>query len=213
MNRLALVGLLAACRSPAPAPPPAVDPFAHDPVAVMAALEDRLTAAQLADITATVRTEGVFALALTGELHVEREGVSWIKLRQDGEVTDKWSSRTPVDPTAKSTQPPTWADGLLIGLTRMGITHNFANVMDGSDPETGHGDIHTWVTYGDVTWSSDDPRSRTLAFTLSVVGGSVAEAELALDERGLPVRRTQVVHFDDGEMRVIEDYARFDLVE
>jgi len=208
--RLALLALLAGCGG-APAAAPAFDPFAYDPLAALATLEDRLTAAQVVDATCDVRTEGAVVLALHGELHVERERVAWIKLRGEGVVTEKWSSLTPFDANAKDTQPPTWADGLLLGLVRMGLTHNLANVMDGSDPETGHGDIRSWVTTSDVDWRGSDPDDRTLTFKLAVVGGSEAEAELTLDDRGLPKRRVQTVHFGEGDMRVIEECARFDV--
>ena len=40
---------------------------------------------------------------------------------------------------------------------------------------------------------------------------SGGQAELTLDDRGLPRRRTQVVHFAEGDMRVTETCARFDV--
>lgn len=209
MKALAVV-LLAGCGHAA-APPPAFDPFAYDPVAALATLEDRLTTASVIDATCDVRTDGAVTLALHGELHVERERVAWIKLRGEGVVTDKWSSRAPVDASLKDTPPPTWADALLIGLVRMGATHDLAAVMGGEDPELAHGDIRSWVTTSNVDWRGADPDDRTLTFDLAVIGGSEAHAELTLDARGLPRRRTQVVHFPDGDMRVVEDCERFEV--
>jgi hypothetical protein len=213
--------VLAACGSSAPAKPKKPEPtaksivFDDDPVAIFEDLEARLAAADRVEIEADIHAEGALTADVHGSIHVERERVSWIKVKGwfvGQPVHAKWSSLTPVSGYAFDVQPPEWAEGILIGAMRMGALHNWAKVMDGKDPETGHGDVRTWVTVEDVEWAKGGWKTRTLTWAIAVDGVRSAEAELELDERGLPLHRRVVVHFPQGDMRVSERYTRFEVV-
>jgi len=212
---------LAACGRK-PAPPPANPPptaaeraFADDPIAVLADLEDRLAAARQVDFEADIVATGALSADVHGLVHVERERVSWIKVQGwfvGQPVHAKWSSETPIDRNSNDVPPAEWADGLLIGAVRMGPLHNWAKVMGGDDPETGHGDVRTWVTADPVAWKDGAARTRTLVWTIVIDGVPRGDSELELDGRGLPKRRRVVVHFPQGDMQVAETYVRFDVV-
>lgn len=217
MRALALAALVA-CGGPPPAarplPPPDAIVFDDDPVAVLADLEERLVAATWIDVAVEIQSIGVVDSDLRGTLRVERERVSWIKVRgrlAGTPVRAKWSSLQPVDPHLADTAPPVWAESLLLGLTRMGSLHNCARVIGGADPDTGHGDVRTWIDAVGVEWKGGDPRTRTITYDLLVNGLESAEGELTLDDRGLPLRREVLVHFDAGDMRVVERYPRFEI--
>ena len=223
MRRAAAIGLAvlaAACggskAAPAkPQPTPQSIVFDDDPVAILSDLEERLAAADRVEIDADIRAEGALTADVHGSIHVERERVSWIKVKGwfvGQPVQAKWSSVTPVSGYAFDVQPPEWAEAILIGAMRMGALHNWAKVMDGKDPDTGNGDVRTWVTAEDVAWAKGGWKTRTLTWTIAVDGVRSAEAELELDARGLPLRRRVVVHFPQGDMRVSERYHRFELV-
>jgi hypothetical protein len=221
VRALAALLVLAACGgSPAPAPAkPEVtaDSIVFDdvPIAILADQEERLAAADRVDIAADIRAEGALTADVHGTIHVERERVSWIKVKGwfvGQPVHAKWSSLTPVSGYAFDVQPLEWAEGILIGAMRMGALHNWAKVMDGKDPDTGHGDVRTWVTAEDVAWAKGGAKTRTLVWSVAVDGVRSAEAELELDARGLPLRRRVVVHFPQGDMRVSERYTRFEVV-
>lgn len=216
--RAAAIGfavLVAACGAPAaPIAPAAPDPFADDPVAAFAGLEARLTAARRVLIEAEVTATGAIEVDARGTITVEREGASTVEVRGrfvDAEVDRRWTSREPADPAARDAPPATWADGLLIGATRMGVLHNWAKLFAAQDPDTGHGDVRTWVEVTDVAWKHGDPASRALTFGIVVAGVPSGEATLELDARGLPARREQTVRFGDGPddvMHVIERYLQ-----
>jgi hypothetical protein len=209
--------LLVACGGKAkPPPPPPPDPFADDPIAVFETLETRLVSSKQIDVEARIESIGVVSSDLTGELHVEPDRVSWIKVQGafSGVPTDaKWSSETPVDPLHGDVGPWTWAEALLLGLTRMGALHNWAKVIGGADPDEANGDVRSWVTVDQLAWKGDRADSRTLTFRIVVGDVPVGEGELALDAAGLPTRRDQLVHFPEGDMRVVETYTRFELVD
>lgn len=221
MRPLAALLVLAACGSSAPAKPEKPEPtpdsivFDDDPIAILTDLEERLAAADRVDVEADIHAEGALTADVHGSIHVERERVSWIKVKGwfvGQPVQAKWSSLTPVSGYAFDVQPPEWAEAILIGAMRMGALHNWAKVMGGKDPDTGNGDVRTWVTVEDVAWAKGGWKTRTLTWVVAVDGVRSAEAELELDERGLPRHRRVVVHFPQGDMRVSERYTRFEVV-
>lgn len=221
MRRLALVLALAliACGgkpvvAPTPTPDPASDPFAGDALAVLAGLEDRLTAAPRVEIQARARAMGVIVADLRGTIVIEREVAATVEVKGSfagTEIDTRWRSDAPVAENRRDIQSPVWADSLLIGITRMGAMHNWAMVVGGADPDIGNGDVRTWVQADQVAWKNDDPATRTLTFVIVVAGTPSGEAELTLDDRGLPLRRDVTVHFPEGNMRVVETYSRFTL--
>ena len=215
MRALAVALVIAACGgTPAPPPPPPPDPFADDPIAVFADLEDRLTSARWIELDADVRATGALAVELAGLVHVERERASWVKFAgafAGGQLRGAWSSLETVDPFNVDVQQDVWADALVIGTTRMGVLHNWAMVIARKDPDHGRGDPRTWVKVDGIAWKDGSPATRTLTFRILVEDVPSGEASLVLDERGLPARREQVVRFPEGEMRVVETYSRFDV--
>src|SRR5262245_31683302 len=106
--------------------------FADDAVAVFADLERRLTEAAKVAGVARVHSLGFITSDLDGELHVEPERTSWLKVEgafagMPSKVT--WTSEAPVGKMAQDVQPVQWANGLLLGMTRMGVLHNWAKVI------------------------------------------------------------------------------------
>lgn len=218
MRRAALaVVSLVGCGGTAAAPPaavPAPDPFADDPLAMLAGLEDRLTSAPHVEIDVRARAMGAIVADLRGTLVIERELVATVAVAGDfaGTAIDTtWRSDAPVADDRRDIQSPVWADSLLIGLTRMGALHNWAMVIAGADPEIGNGDVRTWVEADQVAWKNDDPATRTLTYVIVVAGVPSGEATLQLRDDGLPLRRDVTVHFPEGDMRVVEDYPRFEV--
>lgn len=218
--RASLVVALAACGSKAP-PPGDPEPdigdyvFAGDPIAAFGGLEEQLSTARRVVIDTQVESIGDFKAELTGHLDVEREFK--VSIQVDGEVGGApvavtWSSHDLLDDSLSDVQSPVWADGLLIGLARMGVTRNFERLIGGIDPETGNGDIRSWVEIDRIEWKGGEPRTQTLTFEIAVIGIPAGEGELVLDTRGLPLRRDQILRFDQIELRVVEHYDRFDVI-
>jgi hypothetical protein len=210
----ALLLLAAGCHHAAPERTAVEQLFSDDPLAVFGGLEAQLTTARDVRIDGHASSTGYVETDLDGTVRVRRERDAAIEVHgtlQGSELGASWSSTKPTDPDLADVQPPTWADGILLGVTRMGVLHNWATVIGGGDPDIGHGDMTSYVEVTDLAWKDGDPATRTLTFRFVVDAATDAEAELTLDARSLPMRRTSLVHFPDGEMRVVETYATFEV--
>jgi hypothetical protein len=100
--------------------------------------------------------------------------------------------------------PPEVRDAFVRGLTAMGLMHNVAVLVGGGGPDHAEGGVHEFV-------KADRPRlaPEGLAVDLDVVvrGKQMGEARLVLDQEGRPKQRAQTVHFETGEMMVVEQYG------
>jgi hypothetical protein len=104
----------------------------------------------------------------------------------------------------------------VLGLIRMGVTHNLAQLVAWEFVDHHDGDPDAWVEARDVVAGEIEIREgrqlRPVRFTVVVSGKESAEATLWLDEEdGLPVLREQTVEFDEGSMTVVERFTRFEL--
>jgi hypothetical protein len=192
VKRFLVLGALAGCGHAAPPERSAVEQlFSDDPVAQLGGLEQRLTTARM--ITMRVRSG-------------ERVGMTVI--RRDGESRiqvggSRWRSTAPFDPDDRDVQPGDWADALALGAVRLGVTPDWARVLQKVDPETGNGDFDSYAAVDGVRWKDGDASTRTLTFHVLEAGAVPHDVTLTLDDRGLPAER------DDGVTR--ETYLSFDL--
>ncbi len=107
-------------------------------------------------------------------------------------------------------------EGIIVGLTRMGILHNLAVLSGASAPEGTDGNVHDWLTVTNFAWGDEETIdgviTETMTFDISVGGTPSAKARLWLNkETGFPVQRQQVVQFPDGEMTAVEVYEAFEI--
>ena len=109
--------------------------------------------------------------------------------------------------------PPDLRDGLLLGLTRMGILHNLAMLSADAAPEGTDGNIEDWVQASSFS-TVDRARKiggesvRGVHFKLEVGGEPAGEVTLWYGiDSGLPVAREQLVNFAERDMRVVERYT------
>jgi hypothetical protein len=207
--------------------PPGTALAETDAMAAFAALEARLLEAGSVDIEFDIRATGALEAALAGEAAVSRTGLT--RVFADGSFA---GAATDIDLVASEGRmaggngpktfdvatPPSLSEGLLIGLTRMGLLHNLAVLSAGSPPDKTGGGVREWVTVEDLVLEDSAPiggvETQAFGFTVVVGGQPSAVARLWIDARtGLPVRRTQVVSFPEGEMRVLEQYPSFRLSE
>ena len=157
------------------------------------ALESRVLASQDVRLHFTTSARGATTAAFRGELdvlgpraHVEARG----SLQGKG-----------VSPTLALSGRKD-AEGLLLGLLRMGITHNLVQLST-----SGAADLASARAMAPAAFSRTSDGA--LAWTLSREGKRVAEVKLWLDGRGLPTHRNLTMHLPGGEMKVHEEYARF----
>ncbi len=102
--------------------------------------------------------------------------------------------------------PPYLNQGLIIGLTRMGLLHNIAVMQFGRQPDKTDGTVQQWVTVKNV--QNAEKNDNAITFDVFVDNVLSAETELIIDAKtGLPLLRFQTVHFESGDMKVKEEYT------
>jgi hypothetical protein len=193
-----------------------VEPPRQGPGAVLAALEDRLLAADGIRFEFEVTAEGAIEADLRGMLEASAGEVRLtaagsfagqavdLTLLADGDRLELGNG-----PELDRIPTPAYLnEALVIGLTRMGILHNLARLTGGTAPDHAGGGIRDWVTVGAVTADAD-----TIAFDLTVAGEPAGSAALQIDSGGRPVLRRQTVEFSTGQMRVVERYSAFTIDE
>ncbi len=191
--------------------------------AAFKALERRLLEAESVSFEFDIRAVGPVPAVLVGNAEIGPKetaslvatgsfagGEAAIRLESDGRAMTGGNG----DAVFQADAPPALRQGLLVGLTRMGLLHNLAVLSAGSPPDRIDGTVTDWVRYSDMTLgpeeSVDGVAALRFSFTVVVSGVPSALAELWVDAAsGLPIRRIQVMNFPQGEMRVLEEYSDF----
>jgi len=222
--------LLLACREPAtsaptpPAEPVAIAPAEPAPTAdarsQFEALEERLLGAETVRITFAIEAEGSNTANVRGILELGPGGKAKLDASgsfagQAGEAHFVSDGRTMKGESGgKRFELATGAalhESILIGLIRMGLLHNIAVLWGGRPPDRAEGGIREWVVASEHHDASSEGKP-AIAFTIVVQGTPMGETTLVLDAAGLPAERTQVVHFPNGDMRVVERYEAVEVI-
>ncbi len=128
------------------------------------------------------------------------------QLSSDGSRLRGESAAGPLDVAVE----PQLADGLLHGLMARGLLHNLAMLALGRPLDLSDATAHG-VTARDVGALPDGRHgghaTRRIGFVLRLGEQPIGEATLEVcTASGLPVMRTQTVHFPQGDMQVVERY-------
>ncbi len=217
-----------ACRA-APTPPPAprfAIVAASTPQQVLDQLERRLleqpwTLAFETDSRGFVDAHFVGSAALVpgARLELDAKGAflgkpKELRLVANADFLQACSTSDGINDKVESAcaRPTALDEAVVVGFTHMGLLHNLAMLCDGKVPDHCDGGVREWVSRIDLKLSMPEPldgrQVRKLSYGVVVQGRRSAEIELwlAVDD-GLPVKRTVVVQFPDGEMQVDERYA------
>ena len=77
-------------------------------------------------------------------------------------------------------------EGIIVGLTRMGILHNLAVLSGASAPEGTDGNVHKWLSVTNFAWAGEETIdgviTETMTFDISVGGEPSAKARLWLNK-------------------------------
>lgn len=182
--------------------------------------ETRLVRSPSTQIDFTVTAEGAINASIEGVLYLEKRDRG--RLRATGTFAgDPVDLRLVSDgvrmvggavgQTFDMDAPPRLRESFVIGLTRMGLLHNLARLSGGQPPDHADGTIKDWLGLSNFVsrQAPNDPATFLWAatFDLAVGGEPSAVATVWIDRAGLPKRREQTVQFENGEMRVVEEYT------
>ena len=112
--------------------------------------------------------------------------------------------------------PKALNEGILIGLTRMGLLHNLARLTSKAPPDKTDGTVQDWVQVSDIAISDvkDVPseEAKMLTFKIAVAKRPAGDASLVVESHsGKLVSRKQTVRFPGGVMHVKEVYSDLDV--
>jgi hypothetical protein len=232
----ALLALLTACGTEAPENTPPQEPVAAqtvlgdilDPIPdpaveaprLVEALESLLMGETGVILPFRVQAEGGFEAELEGSLQLASGGRA--RLNATGTFGDLpveallisdgrrmvWTNN---GVRHEGETPRYLREGLVLGLSRMGILHNLALLVNGSPPDATDGTAQEWVKITDPAHAGSDPSEPTgvaVHFGIVVAGAPSGEATLWVDPTsGVPLLRRQEVMFPQGSMRVTERYV------
>ncbi|HPG41721.1 MAG TPA: hypothetical protein PLP19_20700 [bacterium] len=191
--------------------------------ALFTALEDSLLAGRTFNAAFDITSQGAIVSSLQGRVALTAAQVDTIiavgsfsgkevhlTLKSDGS-TMQYGHQNSLNTLPA---PLKLNEGILIGFTRMGLLHNLAMLAFGEPPDKTDGAVRQWVTCSGFRFAPDDANhpGTGIFFQIYMNNKPVGEATLWLNSQsGLPARRVQTVHFDDGDMQVEEIYSELNL--
>ena len=189
-------------------------------------LEEKLLRGTAWVVRAQTTSEGAFESDLSGAVALRQGNIARIELngRFGGKPADAFLISDGAVLLFGEAQVGSFEDevpwalneAIIIGMTRMGLLHNFARLTAADLPDRMKGGVRDWVevtdfSLGEIEILNERP-VLPISFSLIVSGQPAGEATLWLDEAtGLPVRRRQIVNFETGTMTVTETYEFEDL--
>ena len=199
-----LTGILLGCSTTPPSP-----------AELFTQIEDRLLNAETVSFKTHITAEGAVQATFdaTYQGHGELDGKGSfagrnveVALRGDAQQI----VRSVNDQRVEAAAPSALGEGMIVGLTRMGLLHNLAMLQGGQAPDRIDGGVREWVRVSEHELGPAKGEALPVRFVIHVDGTRVATATLWIDSTtNLPLRREQVVQFPGGEMRVMEEYRDF----
>jgi hypothetical protein len=102
-------------------------------------------------------------------------------------------------------------EALALGMARMGLLHNLVALAMDQPVEKAEGGADEWLKVLEAKDGAAETFNgescRRVDYVLAVEGKRTAEASVCIaDATGLPLQRTQTVHFQTGDMTVSETF-------
>lgn len=175
-----------------------------------ATFEVEATGSLTAKLSGTLQLVDANALSLTAEGTFAADPV---RVELDSRSGDINRSLTKGASVSGQHEPPASAltEAVVLGLTRMGVLHNLARLVADEGIDRARGGAPGWVKALDVKEGGPDTAGgeacHRVDFSIEVAGERAGEASVCLsDATALPLHRRQTVHFDSGDMSVVETF-------
>src|SRR5438067_8102686 len=156
-------------------------------------MERKLLAAMPMQLEVTSHAEGAIKAAAITDVSVGPA----TRLHAKGSWLGKPFEKSYDQPTT-----PGLRDAVVLGLTRMGLLHNVANLTEDLPPDHADKDVRTWLQAVNFRRVKGG-----VSYAIQIDGKDRGETTLLIDPKTkMPRKRTEVVHFPGGDMRVTETY-------
>jgi hypothetical protein len=164
-----------------------------------------------AHLTGTIDLVDGNAMHLVAEGHFKSE---LVQVELDSRDSSGIVRTTTKGPSVSSHRDPPAAkvrEVMALGIARMGLLHNLVVLTMDQPLEKTEGGYDEWVkaleAKDGAAETFNGESCRRVDYVLQVEGKRMAEASLCIsDTTGLPLQRTQTVHFETGEMTETETF-------
>ena len=220
MKRTLLLTLLAGCAAgPRPVPPGATasDRLTHAENALLGAknltgsFELDSKGENVAHLTGTLELLDGNAMHLVAEGNFKSELVQVELDSRDSSGTNRATTKGPTVSSHRDPPAPKLREAMALAIARMGLLHNLVMLAMDQPIEKSEGGYGEWVKALEARDGASETFNgetcRRVEYVLSVDGKRMAEASVCIaDATGLPLQRTQTVHFGTGEMTETETF-------
>lgn len=164
-----------------------------------------------AHLTGTIELIDGNGLRLVAEGHFKSEPVQLELDSRDPSGTVRTTSKGPSASSHKDPPSEKLREAVSLGIARMGLMHNLALLSLDQPVDKAGGGFAEWVKPlapkdGTSDTINGEP-CRRVDFGIEVEGKTMGEASLCIaDATGLPMQRSETVHFPTGEMTVSETF-------
>lgn len=220
MKRLVLLTFLAGCASgprPVPSSATAAERLAHAESALLGG--KNLTGSFELDSKGenAAHLTGTIELVDGNAMHVVAEGnfkSELVQVELDSRDPTGIVRTTTKGPSVSSHRDPPASkvrEVMALGIARMGLLHNLVVLTMDQPLEKTEGGYDEWVKAVEAkdgaAESFNGESCRRVDYVLQVEGKRMAEASVCIaDATGLPLQRTQTVHFETGDMTETETF-------
>ena len=162
--------------------------------ALFQTMERKLLAAAPLQLQVTSHAEGAVQADAISEVSIGPA----TRVHTKGTFLGKPFARDFDEPTT-----PELRDAVVLGLARMGLMHNVANLSQGNGIDHAQGGAREWVSAVKFRRVKGG-----VSYTIRIEGGDRGETTLSIDSKTrLPKKRTALIHFPNAELRVTETYS------
>ena len=164
-----------------------------------------------AHLTGTLELVEGNAMHLVAEGNFKSEPVQLEVDSRDPTGTLRTTTKGPSVSSHRDPPAPKLREAVALGIARMGLLHNLALLAADQPMEKVEGGFGEWVKPTDpkdgASESINGEICRRVDFGIEVEGKNRGQASVCIAvATGLPLQRTQTVHFPEGEMTVIETF-------
>lgn len=152
------------------------------------------------------------ALKITAVGSYKSEAVQLELDSRDSAGTNRSTTKGPSVSSHRDPPTPKLREAVALGLSRMGLLHNLVALSLDRPVDKAEGGADAWVKAVDVKSGAAETLNGVactrVEFGIALSGQRMGEASVCIaDATGLPIARTQTMHFPSGDMTETETFT------
>ena len=201
---------LGACAEDKPVLLPVMDPGQS----FLDELETRMLRAKSVHVQASAQSTGAVNSELAIELFLGEGQRARLEVKGtfEGRPASTWficdGDQMKVRGKPSEKAAPEVRDAVVVGMVRMGLLHNAALLIGGRGPDHASGGVRDFVR---AERAKSGTPATDITYDVVIRHDVMGQATLSLSPEAKPVKRTAEIHFEEGDMTVLEKYDTVEL--